>query len=1087
MIYDTNYDISCDISYQLIYEPNYDCSNILLIDSAIQDYQDIVNSVNSNTMAIVYSYSSTKEELSSILNNFTKIERIGFAFSFNPTSNTFLDNKLFFSIDLSLNIVPQSENLLFLIDIFNKYNIKNADYLACDTLNYPEWNNYYNILISNTSTIIGASDNKTGNIKYGGDWILESTGQDIESIYFTKNINYYEYLFDVAVWASLSFVAGITSYNYNLYVGSYFGSLKQITQFPINSNRTAGTAVVWYTYTQSLYAVAYYNGFIYSSIGPNSTGPIIQIPVNANGTAGTANTSWITNISAPFTMVGYQTYLFTANSSGIFRIIINENNTSGGIITWNSTPSIGLAINNSFLYASLDQPTDILIIPINSNGTAGTATRKVTSYSMYGMAIYNSYLYSNSYTYTGGTKYVVQFPINSDGSLGTMVNWKQSTNDYMLTVAQSPAGEYSLYETHINNGNISQFDLVQPVPPISSTGYFFYNNIDISNNFKVGTITTTPQYSGANFSTKFFTYYNNQYYDLAQLYSINPTLISNLLPLTNMYTNYNGQYYDLISFFKPQILFSASLSVSPSKCNGCFSTLLLNNDYTGFILKIRRTDGTFMSFYSTANGVLTNGSGTTIATFLSGSTGYIDTWYDQSGKGNHATQTTTASQPIFDVTNNCLDFGYSNSSNLFMNMPSGTIPVGVLDASYSFVVRHGNARVTFNGGFISGGTHSLNKSNSFRFNSGIHSYWNYWYDNDFGWSDTNTNVPISSIVTYNGTTKTQKGYISNTLQTTTLSRTGTNTDIAVQSIGKTTASEFLQGQLYSVLIYSVELLQSDITTINSYLTQSYRIVGNTSSFRSDLNNIYTFTSVGGSSTLTLNETISVTILCIGGGGGGGWDGGGGGGGGGAYINTLTLSPGTYTITIGGGGAAATITSAIGSNGGNSSFIGGSINIISYGGGGGGNNHNTSPAGNGGNGGGQGAIDTGNIAGTFGTGTTGQGNNGGASLDRGSGGGGGGYSAAGSTGTSTNGGNGGNGISSSITGTSTWYGGGGGGGTWFYTIGGIGGEGGGGNGGTTTNGTNATFYGGGGGGSGNAGVTIAGSGYQGICIISIPIS
>ena len=227
MIYDTSYDISCDKSYQLVYEPNYDCSNILLIDSAVQDYQDIVNSVNLNTLAIVYSYSCTKEDLSNVLSNFNIIERIGFACSFNPNSNTFLDNEPFFSTDSSSNIDPHSENLLFLIEIFTRYNVKNADYLACDTLNYPEWNNYYNILISNTSTIIGASDNKTGNIKYGGDWILESTGQDIESIYFTKNINYYEYLFDVAVWASLSFAAGITSYNYDLYVGSYFGSLKQ--------------------------------------------------------------------------------------------------------------------------------------------------------------------------------------------------------------------------------------------------------------------------------------------------------------------------------------------------------------------------------------------------------------------------------------------------------------------------------------------------------------------------------------------------------------------------------------------------------------------------------------------------------------------------------------------------------------------------------------------------------------------------------------------------------------------------------------------------------------------------------------------
>lgn len=813
--------IYIDTSYGLIYEPKYDCSNILLIDSTIGDYQEIVNSVNSNTMTIVYTYSSKKEDLLQVLSNFKTIQRIGLAFSSNPTfSNTFLDNEPFFSmdsIDSNSNIDSNSENLLFLIDVFNKYNVQNADYLACDTLNSDNWNSYYNILISNTNTIIGASDNKTGNIKYGGDWILESTGQDIESIYFTKNIQYYEYLLDVAVWANLSFVTGITSYAANLYVGSYFGSLKQITRFPINSNGTAGTAIVWYTYTQSLYSVAYYNGFIYTSIGPNSTGPIIQIPVNTDGTAGTANTSWITNVSAPFTMVGYQTYLFTASSSGIFRITINANNTSSGRITWNATSAVGLAINNSFLYAALDSANDILIIPINSNGTAGTATRKVTTYGMYGMAIYDSYLYSNSYAYNATTRYVVRFPINSNGSLGTMVDWRQSTNDYMLTVAQSPSGIYSLYETHINNGTISQFDLVQALLPISSTGYYS-NNIDISNNFSVGAITTTPQYSGANFSTMFYTYYNSQYYDLAQLYYINPTLITNPLKITNMNTLYNGQYYDLNSFLNKntQAALLNSLSTTVSNCNGCFSLKLLVSGYTGYVLRIRRTDNTYMSFNSTSTGSLTNDAGTTIATFLSGSTGYIDTWYDQSGKGNHATQTTTSSQPLFDVTNNCIDFGYSNSSNLFLNIPSGTVPVSTVDVSYSFVVKHGNSRNISRGGFIgSGSPTAANICNCYRLNGTLNSYTNYWYANDYNWGSGST-IPTLAAVTYNGTTKVQTGYVSASFNAST-TRTGYNNIAGTQFIGNTGFvgfNEYLQGQLFAVFIYSAQLPQSDITILN---------------------------------------------------------------------------------------------------------------------------------------------------------------------------------------------------------------------------------------------------------------------------------
>ncbi|MEI7719540.1 MAG: DUF2240 family protein, partial [archaeon] len=32
---------------------------------------------------------------------------------------------------------------------------------------------------------------ETGNVKYGGDWIMESTNTDIELIYFKKSIEYY--------------------------------------------------------------------------------------------------------------------------------------------------------------------------------------------------------------------------------------------------------------------------------------------------------------------------------------------------------------------------------------------------------------------------------------------------------------------------------------------------------------------------------------------------------------------------------------------------------------------------------------------------------------------------------------------------------------------------------------------------------------------------------------------------------------------------------------------------------------------------------------------------------------------------------
>ena len=217
---------------------------------------------------------------------------------------------------------------------------------------------------------------------------------------------------------------------------------------------------------------------------------------------------------------------------------------------------------------------------------------------------------------------------------------------------------------------------------------------------------------------------------------------------------------------------------------------------------------------------------------------------------------------------------------------------------------------------------------------------------------------------------------------------------------------------------------------------------------SSANGIYTvltFSYPGG--TLVVNKSISATILVIGGGGGGGGANqtGGGGAGGAVYVSSpVTISSGSYTVTVGQGGAAST-------SGGNSTFL----SYTGYGGGRGGNWINGAGVSGGCGGGGSGE------GGAGASGTQGFGGGSGRSQNT-CGGGGGGMGSAGGTP------NGGNGLAYSITGTSIVYAGGGGG----NGGGGLGGTGGGGN--ATANGTNGLGGGGGGGG---------GTGGHGIVIIS----
>ena len=89
------------------------------------------------------------------------------------------------------DLQEKSKNFKFIIEFVNNYNINNLDYLSCNSLKYDLFKSYYNILNNYTNVIIGASDDKSGNIKHGGDWILETTNENIKKIYFNDNIDNY--------------------------------------------------------------------------------------------------------------------------------------------------------------------------------------------------------------------------------------------------------------------------------------------------------------------------------------------------------------------------------------------------------------------------------------------------------------------------------------------------------------------------------------------------------------------------------------------------------------------------------------------------------------------------------------------------------------------------------------------------------------------------------------------------------------------------------------------------------------------------------------------------------------------------------
>lgn len=267
--------------------------------------------------------------------------------------------------------------------------------------------------------------------------------------------------------------------------------------------------------------------------------------------------------------------------------------------------------------------------------------------------------------------------------------------------------------------------------------------------------------------------------------------------------------------------------------------------------------------------------------------------------------------------------------------------------------------------------------------------------------------------------------------------------------------------------------------------------------------IHTFTGSGTFTVICGSDNIEVLIVAGGGGGGGSYQspGGGGGGGGGVIYNTaFAASPGSYAVTVGAGGIGGTgnASGSVAATNGSNSVFG---SLTAFGGGNGGQYDGGVVAGSGGSGGGGVSCPVGG-----GTGTVGQGNNGGTTISNCAPGntqnaaGGGGAGAMGNPDNLSAAGDGGAGLAVSISGTSVFYGGGGGGGAGYNvyngSVGGAGGIGGGGAGWTSIGGPgNGTAgvanTGGGGGGAGtkcSSGCQTSqtgGDGGSGIVIISYP--
>ena len=100
----------------------------------------------------------------------------------------------------------------------------------------------------------------------------------------------------------------------------------------------------------------------------------------------------------------------------------------------------------------------------------------------------------------------------------------------------------------------------------------------------------------------------------------------------------------------PQPIFGSLGAATVNAAVVVFGTKLFRKEYTGPVVRVRRgSDNAVQDFYATPTGTITtaaNGAGTPYSMWIGSGTGYVTTWYDQSGRGSHITQGATNMQPV---------------------------------------------------------------------------------------------------------------------------------------------------------------------------------------------------------------------------------------------------------------------------------------------------------------------------------------------------------------------------------------------------------------------------------------------------------
>ena len=270
-------------------------------------------------------------------------------------------------------------------------------------------------------------------------------------------------------------------------------------------------------------------------------------------------------------------------------------------------------------------------------------------------------------------------------------------------------------------------------------------------------------------------------------------------------------------------------SLSTNGYNSCvcaFGCSLLNSNYTGPIIQLRASGGTSATcdFYGDTSGNLTtgfNGTGTTLATWLTtqgGATTYafVPIWYNQSvNSTNNAHNVTGLYQPIYDVSNKLINFGYTGGGggvasphpDTYFDLPNGSFPIN--DSSYTYVFKSWNVNTDnlVGGSFFNGGGAGGNNSMYISTNNGFELCWG---NNALVTSSDSFTTKNVISTTYSSGSGGVYFFKNGSSTYHSLGGLGSRTQTSIyNTIGQGTITDALDGQMYYLYAFNSSLSSGD--------------------------------------------------------------------------------------------------------------------------------------------------------------------------------------------------------------------------------------------------------------------------------------